>query len=168
MKSLPRPFDSLLITSVTDGAYYVNDLFGRKFGGSAPDYGHSVVCFFRKDSSTFMPLCYVHYHPYDEVILVGGGMTDGKVFAHMDNALSSSIRDSGGIFYHVLKFGFDHFKDQCEAFFGYAGDKRAYEVDLKAGFVPTQHQHLIAHFHKPVSESQRVELIEKVHALGSF
>ena len=52
--------------------------------------------------------------------------------------------------------------------FGYAGDERAYEVDLKAGFRPTGHQHLIAHFHKPVTDERRRHLIEKIHAIGPF
>jgi len=95
-------------------------------------------------------------------------MTDGNAFGFMSDDLASRIRTSGGIYYHVLKFAFDHFKDNCEAYFGHAGDQRAYEVDINAGFEPTGHQHLIAHFHKPLSLERKAVLIEKIHRIGPF
>jgi len=154
--------------SVTDGPFFIDELFQRKFGGSAPDYGFPAICFYRKSNDHFLPVCYINYMQHDEVMLVGGGMTDGSAFETMPNELAEAIRNSGGIFYHVLKFGFDHFKDHCEAFFGYAGDKRAYEVDLRAGFEPTRYQYLISHFHKPISLERKNFLIEKIHAIGPF
>jgi hypothetical protein len=86
----------------------------------------------------------------------------------MPGDLAEEISASGGIYYHVLKFAFDHFKDQCEAYFGHAGDQRAYDVDIQAGFEPTEHEHLIAHFHKPISDERKAFLIEKIHSIGPF
>jgi len=95
-------------------------------------------------------------------------MTDGKAFEYMTADLADRIRISGGIYYHVLAFAFDHFKDKCEAYFGYAGDQRAYEVDMRAGFEPTKHQYLIGHFHKPISIDRKNFLIEKINNIGPF
>ena len=168
MKSLAQPFEDLLITPVSDGPFFVKELFRRKFDHDAPDYGLPVVCFYRHENRHFMPLCYTSFLPFDEVILVGGAMTDGRVYKAMDEGLANDIRASGGIYYHVLRFAFDHFADRCEAFFGHAGDPRAYEVDINAGFEPTPHEFLIAHFHRPLTEQRRRFLIEKVHAIGPF
>lgn len=168
MKSLSQPFENLLITEVGDGPFFVDDLFRRKFGDPAPDYGIPVICFYRNQWDHFLPVCYVNFLPFDEVILVGGGMTDGKAFGHMTDDLPERIRESGGLLYHVLKFGFDHLKDRCEAFFGHAGDQRAYEVDMQAGFEPTRYEHLIAHFHKPLTLERKKALIEKINAIGDF
>jgi len=101
-------------------------------------------------------------------MLVGGGMTDGRAFEHMTGDLPEKIRASGGTLYHLLKFGFDKFKNQCEAYFGHAGDPRAYEVDMQAGFEPTEHQYLLAHFHKPLTTERKNHLIEKIHSIGPF
>lgn len=168
MNPLSRPFENLLITTVDDGPFFIDEMFQKKFGHPAPDHGLSVVCFYRNNWDRFLPVCYINFLPHEEVMLVGGGMTDGRAFAHMTNGLPEKIKSSEGIFYHVLKFGFDRFKDQCEAYFGHAGDKRAYEVDMKAGFEPTKYQHLIANFHKPLTTEKKNDLVEKIHAIGSF
>ena len=168
MHSLSRPLDDLLITPVLDGPFFIDELFQRKFGHAAPDFGHAVVCFYRKSRQHFIPLSFLCFIPHDEVILVGGGMTDGSVFAQMQGDVGERLRDSGGALYHMLRFGFEHYKDHCEAFFGHAGDPRAYEVDMRAGFEPTRHQHLIANFHRPISDERKQYLTEKIHAIGAF
>ncbi len=168
MPTLSAPFEDLLITPVIDGPFFINQLFQKKFAHPAPDYGNPIICFYRKDWDHFIPVCYTSFLPHDEVILVGGAMTDGSAFTHMPEELPAAIRRTGGIYYHVLKFAFDHFKDDCEAFFGHAGDRRAYEVDINAGFEPTGYEHLIAHFHKPVSDRRKHFLIEKIHEIGPF
>ncbi|MGD8384175.1 MAG: hypothetical protein PVF89_02090 [Lysobacterales bacterium] len=168
MPSLARPFEDILITTVDDGPFFIDELFRRKFAHAAPDFGHAVIAFYRKGRQQFIPACYANFLPYDEVILVGGAMTDGRAFEQMGNGLPARIRAAGGIYYHLLKFAFDRFKDECEAYFGHAGDARAHEVDLEAGFEPTGHQYLIAHFHKPVTAERKAQLIEKIHAIGPF
>jgi len=168
MHSLSRPFENILITTVNDGPFFIGELFQRKFAQVAPDFGYPVLCFYRKNSQYFLPVCYASFLLHDEVILVGGAMTDGRAFGHMEAELAEKISASGGIYYHVLKYAFDHFKDRCEAFFGHAGDQRAYTVDLQAGFEPTQYQYLIGHFHKPITVERKNFLIQKIHAIGAF
>ena len=168
MNQLSHPFENLLITTVDDGPFFIDELFQRKFAHPAPDHGISVICIYRSSWDHFLPVCYTNFLPYEEVILVGGAMTDGKAFGYMTGDLSERIRASGGIYYHVLKFAFDKFKDQCEAYFGHAGDQRAYDVDIQAGFEPTTHQHLIAHFHTPLTTERKTYLIEKIHGIGPF
>jgi len=168
VQALSQPFENLLITTVNDGPFFVGDLFQRKFAHPAPEYGNPVICFYRKSWNHFIPVSYASFLPYEEVILVGGAMTDGSAFGHMPESLPDEIRKSGGIYFHVLKFAFNHFREDCEAFFGYAGDRRAYDVDIAAGFESTKHQHLIAHFHKPLMIERKNFLIEKIHGIGPF
>jgi len=168
MGSLSRPFENILITEVEDSPFFVDELFQQKFGDSAPVYGYSVICFYRNSWNHFIPVCYANFLPHEGVILIGGAMTDGRAFGFMPEDLSGKIKESGGIYYHLLKFAFDRYKDQCEAYFGYAGNERAYEVEMQAGSEPTKHQHLIAHFHKPLTAERRSYLIEMVHSIGVF
>ena len=69
---------------------------------------------------------------------------------------------------HLLRFAIHYFRNDCEAVFGYAGDKLAYEVDIRAGFEPTPHEFLVVHFNEPVSDERKQLLIEKVHKVGPF
>lgn len=168
MNPLSNPFEELLITTVSDGSFFIGELFQRKYAHAAPEIGNHVVCFYRKNAHHHIPLAYLNFLLHDEIMLVGGGMTDGKTFAHIDGGLGERIRASGGMLFHMLRFGFDHFKDQCEAYYGHAGDKRAYEVDMRAGFEPTRYQHLIGHFHKPITLERKNYLTEKANDLGPF
>lgn len=115
-----------------------------------------------------MPLCYVNFNPYDEIMLGGGATTDVFAFRHMPRHLISEIKAAGGIYLHMLRFSIHHFRNDCEAFFGYTADKLALEVDLAAGFEPTKYKNLVVHFHKPVSDERRDYLIDKANSVGPF
>lgn len=168
MPSLAQPFTDIQITAVSDGPFFVDELFKLKFGGPAPDYGHSVIAFWRKDYQRFVPLCYTNFLPYEGVILVGGAMTDSRVLRQLPADTRQEIRAGGGAYYAVLKYAFHRFGPECEAFFGFAADTRALRVDLAAGFEHTGHENLIVHFHKPLAAAQKHSLIEKIHQIGAF
>lgn len=160
--------DCLLIVEVSEGRCFAGDMFRRAFGHDLPDFGHHLVCFYRKDAQVFVPLGYLNFLEHGSVMLVGGGVTSGPAFRHVSGEHSEQIRAAGGILFNLLKFGFRRFADQAEAYFGYAGDERAREVDLQAGFRPTGHEYLLAHFHRPLSEARQRELIDDVLAIGAF
>jgi len=168
MNTLTRPFENVLITTVSDGPFFIDDLFQRKFSHPAPGHGNSVVCFYRKNWQQFMPICYVNFNQHDEIMLGGGATTDVFAFRNMPRQLISEIKSAGGIYLHMLRYSIHHFRDDCEAFFGYTADKLALEVDIKAGFEPTKYQHLIAHFHKPTTTERKQYLVDKANSVGPF
>lgn len=168
MNSLARPFEDILITTVSDGPFFIGGLFQKKFAHPAPDHGISVVCFYRKNWQQFIPICYVNWNPFDEIMLGGGATTDVFAFRQMPRQLISNIKNAGGIYLHALQFSLHHFRDDCEAFFGYTADKLALDVDLKAGFNPTKYKHLVVHFHKPLSPDRKEFLIDKANGVGPF
>lgn len=155
-------------TEVDPGAFFAGEFFTRAFSHQLPDWGHHLVCMYRKSAELFVPLTYVNFSQNDEVILVGGAVTNRKAFEHVDPAHAAQLREIGGAYFQLLKFGFSKFADQCDGYFGYTGDQRALEVDLAAGFEHTRHQYLIVNFHKPLPEARKDELIEKVSRLGPF
>jgi hypothetical protein len=160
--------DYTLITEVASGAFFADDFFSRSFGENVPPYGHHIVCFYRKSPSHFLPLGYVNFLEYDEVILVGGGVTNGQAFKSVEESHAAEIRNAGGVLYQLLVNGFKTFENRCEAYFGYVGDERAYEVDIQAGFEPTGHDRLVVNFHKPLSVERKEALIAKMQAVGPF
>jgi hypothetical protein len=160
--------DCTLITEVSSGAFFADDFFSRSFGENVPPYGHHIVCFYRKSPSHFLPLGYVNFLEYEEVILVGGAVTNGAAFKLVDESHAAQIREAGGVYYQLLVYSFKAFAERCEAYFGYVGDERAYEVDIQAGFEPTGHDRLIVNFHKPLETERKEALIAKMHAVGPF
>lgn len=162
------PFEDILITTVGNAPFFVDDMFRNAYGHASPDFGQPLVCFYRKDWNHYVPLCFTLFWKHEDVMLNGGSVTNGAGFRFVPEPLSQAIRNSEGLFFYILKFGFEHFKDDCEAFFATCGDARAWEVSMKAGFTPTRYEHLIVNFHKLMPDNRKQELIERIHRIGSF
>lgn len=158
----------ITISEVDDGPFLVGALFKRKFGDAPPDVPHHVVAFYRDAQGMLSPASYVHFRPFGDLYLAGGGCTDGRVIARMAEPERAAVNAAGGLLLQTLRFGFDRYAARCEAFAGYCGDARAHEVDLAAGFVDTEHAHLLMNFHKPIHEVLKRALVAKAHAIGAF
>jgi hypothetical protein len=160
--------DFLLISEFDHPAPVVGDLFQRKFGHPIPEWKHDVVAFVRANEGTLVPMSYTKFMPFGSVFLVGGCCTDGRAFAHLDKAQKDALAASGSAMVQLLRYGFKRYADRCDAFFGYCGDARAWEVDLRAGFEPTEHEKLLVHWHKPINEQMKRALVAMAKAIGPF
>lgn len=162
-----RPF--IVITEVDDGRAFAEHIFQRKFRQSAPDFAHHIVAFYRHRDDHLVPLSYVHFTQYSPTLmLAGGGCTDGRAFALMDEAQRALVNAAGGLLAHTQLYGFAKFADRCEAFGGYCGDARAAAVHASVGYEATPHDHLIVKWHKPLSQARRAGIIETLKAIGPF
>lgn len=167
--AFPAPLDAFLaITELDDASPFFGELFRRKFGDPIPRDKHHFGVFYRAGDGSIVPLSYLHFLPYGELMLVGGLCTDGRAFERMSDSQREAIRAAGGAMVHALRYVFVRLAGFCEAYFGYCGDRRAYEVDMEAGFVPTPHDKLIARWHKPLDPERREALIAKAHMIGPF
>ncbi len=160
--------DFIGISEVDDGRFFAGELFQRKFDGLPPSGPHHLVCFHRSPASTIHVLCYAHFHPFGDIILVGGVCTDGETLRQLPLEQRDTLTVFGSLYFHVLKYGFARFADRCEAFFGYCSDARAEQVNLQAGFCKTEHPHLLVNFHKPTHPVMQRALIAKAAAIGPF
>ena len=165
---MDRLEDVVIITEVDDGPAFAGHIFRRAFGAEIPDFEHHVVAFVRPAEDLFVPANYVHLWLRDDVGLIGGASTDGRAFGHLAPETAARVRDAGGLYLQTLRWTFAKFADRCDAFFGYCGDPRAWDVDMQAGFQPTKHDKLIAHWHRPLPAARRDELVERVNAMGPF
>lgn len=162
-----QPF--ILITEVDDGRAFAEHIFQRKFRQSAPDFQHHIVAFYRHREDHLVPLSYVHFTQYSpELMLAGGGCTDGRVFAQMSEAQRVLVNAAGGLLAHTQLHGFAKFADRCEAFGGYCGDARASMVHESVGYEDTPYEHLIVKWHKTLPDARRREIVETLRAIGPF
>ena len=158
----------LQVVEVDPGPFISGASFQRKFGHQAPDFRHHLEAMYRKAWDHLVPVGYVNFRPHENVYLVGGGLTDGRAFQHMEKDQAQAINDAGGILYLMLRAGFARFTPRCDAFFGHVGNPRALEVDLKAGFQHTPYEHLVAYFPHPIKPGAKRKLTDSIHALGAF
>ena len=165
---LPAKPDFLLISAIDDPQPIVGELFQRKFGHPIPDWKHDIVAFVRRADGLLAPMSYAKFMPFGSVMLVGACATAGSAFAHLDDAQRTALTASGGAMAQLLRYGFARFADSCDAYFGYCGDARAWEVDLSAGFEPTGHDKLLVHWHKPINDQLKRGLVAMAQALGAF
>ena len=78
-----------------------------------------------------------------------------------------ACRDRGGIAQIVLETAFATLTD-CTAWFGYCGDRKAYIVDLRAGYQPTRHRYLIVKWNAELSEAEKRAIEDRFAAIGPF
>lgn len=162
-------FSEFIIPVVMDnGKYFINELFNKKFNCDAPKVTNHLLAFYKNQSNCFLPVSYASFMSYKNVILVGGVMTDGDVIRQMSEQEKQIIANSKGIYYSMLKYAFSYFADRCDAYFGYVNNPRALEVNLAAGFEKTEHQYLIANYHKPMSNWKKNKITEMIKNLGAF
>lgn len=165
--SAPLP-DWLCISEVDHGAFFAAPLFRRKFGGDPPVQGHHLVAFYQRRPMVAQTLCYAHFMPFGDIVLVGGVCTDGEVIRAMPDGHRAQLGALGGAYYQVLRYGFARFAADCEAYFGYCGDARAEVVNLQAGFEKTGHPHLLVHWHREQHPVMQRALLAKAAAIGPF
>ena len=156
------------ITEVDDAEFLVGGLFKRKFGDPAPDFPRHLVALYRDTDGATHLLCYSHMRPFGDIYLSGGSCSNGETIKRMQLHEREALYAAGGAWHLVLKYAFERYADCCDAFFGYTGDPRAREVCFAVGWEPTEHEHLIVNWHKPLPESFRRALLAKAHAIGEF
>lgn len=160
--------EAVTITEVDRADLLIEDLFRRKFGHPPPDFPRHLVALYRDRQRSLHLIGYSHMLPFGDVYLSGGSCSDGDAIRGMEPREREALAAAGGIWFCILKYAFRKYAGCCDAFFGHCGDKRALEVALAAGFVRTEHEHLIVHWHKPLGENYRRALTAKVHAFGTF
>jgi len=161
-----RPF--FTITEVDNAEFLVGALFRRKFAHPPPDFRRHLVALYRDADGAQHVAGYSHMRPFADVYLSGGSCSNGATIALMQTHEREAVYAAGGVWYLILKYAFRKYADSCDAFFGHCGDKRALEVALAAGFIKTEHDHVIVNWHKPLPDSVRRALTARVHALGAF
>lgn len=166
---LPKSLQAFItITEIDSAGFLVSDLFRRKFGHPPPEGPHHVAGFYRDAGGGLHLAGYSHMMPFGDVYLSGGSCSNGDTMRLMLPEERDALRATGGLWFHLLQYAFQKYADRCDAFFGHCGDRRAYEVALQAGFVQTEHEHVIVNWHKPLHPNIQRALLAKVHALGNF
>lgn len=160
--------DFILVTAVDQGPDFAGALFRRKYRAEIPDFPHHVVAFWKRDDGAFVPASYVHFTDCGDMLLAGGGATDGEVIRAMPEIQRAAITAYGGLMLATLRYGFARWGGAVEAVFTCCGDARALETTPKVGFVETATQHLLVRWMRELPERRKTELTNKARSFMPF
>ncbi len=162
--------DFIIITEVDRGPAFAELIYRRKYGPEArvPDFRHHVVAFWKRADGSFVPVSYVHFTDWADILAIGGACTDGDILRKMSEAERMAIDTAGGINLAVTRYSLDRFGPRCDAVFGHCGDERSWNILSSLGFERVREPYLIAWWSRPIGEQRRRELIEKAAAFAPF
>ena len=74
---------------------------------------------------------------------------------------------AGGIAQILMEYG-DRALADCDGWFGYCGDSKAFRVDSRVGFVATRYPYVIVKWVRPLPDKEKDALIDEVATIGPF
>ena len=163
--------DRLRTWEVNDARAVAGDLFRRAFGHEVPDYPRHFVLVHSPEAGSSEPpsvVAYVHQTVAEGYALCGGMCVDERAYRRFPRWLFEAVRDEGGLATLVTRDSVQMLGEDCVAVFGHVGEPRARAADLRTGFVDTDREHLMVIWRKPLDESARRQLVDRVAALGPF
>ncbi len=143
----------------------IGDLFERSFNSSPPTFPIHFICSLIHHEASVV-LGYVHHTRESRYYLGGGMCVDSRAYRRLEAPMRQAIQDLGGIAHWMLDRSCNFLNDR-EAVFGYVGDRRALNVDLRTNFQTTRHPRLIVRWLGDIPPDADA-LIDEVHALGPF
>ena len=132
-----------------------------------PEKWHQYVAIYEWPDGARETVGFCNWIRYRDVYLEGGMCVRESIYRRMPKEHFRACREQGGIAQMMMATAAAELNDAA-AWFGYCGDAKALAVDLRAGYVPTPHRHVIVKWFRNLPEAQRDELIASIAALGPF
>lgn len=172
---------SFRIQRFANASFFATGLFKECFALDFPvpreDAGLSIptpaqdwrqyVAFYKWSESHIEPVGFCNWIRYADTYLCGGMCVSRTFYRRLPRPHWVECRERGGVAQLLLEQGFRELQD-CRAWFGYCGDRKAYIVDMRAGFAPTRYPLVIAKWQTGVTETERRALEDRIAAIGPF
>jgi peptidoglycan/xylan/chitin deacetylase (PgdA/CDA1 family) len=163
--------DCLRTGEVNDARHVAGELFQRSFGHPIPGYPRHFVLVYSpppgEQDGRPEVVAYVHQRPFEDAYLGGGMCVDERAYRRFPRWLFAEVRREGGLATIVTRGSVSMLGDSPVSF-GYVGEPRARQADLRTGYVDTGRPHLMALWRREIPESEKARLIARVDALGPF
>jgi hypothetical protein len=116
----------------------------RVFGQPIPTAPRHFVLQLEDGSPAAPPqvLGYVHAQAFGDSYLGGGMAVDAWKFRQLPPELQAQVRGRGGMAQWLLAEACERVRP-CLAIYAYVGDAKAEMIDIRVGFRPTGHKHLL-------------------------
>jgi hypothetical protein len=177
-----KSFDeSLHVSFFRNAEFFAADLFHESFRHPFPvpreNAGLSIatpanrwwqeVAFYKRSEQHIEPVGFCNWIRYEDCYLCGGMCVRANFYRNLPREHWLACRGRGGIAQIMLETAFASLTD-CRAWFGYCGDKKAYIVDIRAGYQPTRHRYLIVKWNGEFPEADKRTLEDRIAEIGPF
>lgn len=172
---------SIRIFDAGNAAAYAARLFRESFAADFPvprdDCGLSIptppgnwrqyVAIYRWPDGHDETVGFCNWIKHADVYLQGGMCVQKSFYRRLPQDHFRACQEQGGIAQMMMAKAALELTD-CVAWFGYCGDAKALAVDLRAGYVRTDHPLVIVKWFSEVPEDRRQALIDSIARIGPF
>lgn len=178
MKSLD---DSVSVIDLKNASFFAEGLFFEAFASAFPvpkdtsalpvptpaRNWHQYVAFYKWSDKHIEPIGFCNWIRYGDIYLEGGMCVSKSIYRRLPGEHWAQCKARGGIAQIMMEAAERELND-CDAWFGYCGDKKAFIVDSRVGYRRTSRQFLIVKWFREVSDNRKRELEDMVAAIGPF
>jgi hypothetical protein len=125
------------------------------------------VAFYKWPHDAIEVVGFCNWIRYRDVYLEGGMCVKRNFYRRLPKDHWLACRDAGGIAQIMMNSAARELND-CVAWFGYCGDKKAMIVNLRGGFARTRNKYLIVKWFSEVPADAKNALIDQMAAIGPF
>ena len=173
--------DALKVFETKDAASYAGALFQESFNSPFPvptayrildtqiqaEDWRQFVAIYTWPDGTSECVGFCNWIKYKDVYLGGGLAVQKNFYRRLGKPDFAQCSARGGIAQIVMETAIAQLTD-CVANFGYCGDLKALRVDLRAGYVQTNHPHLLVKWMQTLPASEQQAWIDDVTRIGPF
>lgn len=173
--------ESFHVTCLANAEFFAGALFFASFAQpfpvprdncglpipTPPENWRQYVAFYKWSDQHIEPVGFCNWIRYGDVYLEGGMCVDRTFYRRLSKAHWLACKSRGGVAQMVMEAAAKEL-DDCAAWFGYCGDKKAYIVDTRVGYRPTSRKYLIVKWFRDVPRAEQEALEARVGAIGPF
>lgn len=174
-------FERFATIQVRDAQFFAGDLFQVSFRSPFPipreacglpiptpsDNWRQFVGLYKWPDGRLETVGFCNWIKYDTVYLEGGLCVRSSFYRRVPRAEFQECSAAGGVAQVMMEAAAQVLTD-CDAWFAYCGDKKAYQAGLRVGYVALHTRYLIARWFRDLPEQRKRELEEQVSAVGPF
>ena len=173
--------DSLTIIGLRNAAFFASGLFFDSFAApfpvprekcglpipTPPDVWRQYVALYKWPDQKIETVGFCNWIRYDEVYLEGGMCVRNDFYRRLPREHWQACKGKGGVA-EIMMRSASLDLDDCTAWFGYCGDKKAYIVDMRVGYEATKTKYLIAKWFRETDVATKDALVDKIARIGPF
>ncbi len=173
--------DSLNVFETKEAVRYAGALFQESFNSAfpvptaypiletqiQPEDWRQFVAIYTWPDGTAECVGFCNWIKYKDVYLEGGLAVQKNFYRRLPKPDFAECAARGGIAQIMMETAATQLTD-CAAWFGYCGDPKALQVDLRVGYIRTEHPYLIVKWVRTLPVATMQKWIDDVARIGPF
>ena len=173
--------DSLAVIGLRNAAFFASELFFDSFRSAfpvprdncglpiptPPEAWHQYVALYKWPDARIETVGFCNWIRYGDVYLEGGMCVRTDFYRRLPRGHWQECKGRGGIAEIMMRQAALEL-DDCTAWFGYCGDRKAYLVDMRVGYGATNRKYLIAKWFRETDAGTKDRLVDKIAEIGPF